>query len=128
MLVSLPYSPVNSLRAGPSAWHLKVLLINIWMNKLRPNPVRFKGFSPLFLKPQEGAILGTGWCQDGEKEWRRQSLVCLIFSVRSRGKVYSDRKVSSSHLESELISCWKANKKQKIIKQDYIFSLYMLGN
>lgn len=126
MLVGLPYSPVNSQRAGPSAWHLKVLLINIWMNKLRLNPVRFKGFSPLFLKPQEGALLGTGWCQDGE--WRRQYLVCLIFSVKSSGKVYSKRKVSSSNLEYELISYWRANKKQKIIKHDYIFSLCMLSN
>lgn len=53
--LGLPYSPVNSQRAGPATWHLKVLLVNIWVNKLRLNPLRFKGFSPLFLKPQEGA-------------------------------------------------------------------------
>lgn len=113
----LPYSPVNSQRAGPGTWHLKVLLVNIWVNKLRLNPLRFKGFSPLFLKPQEGALLGTG------EGMGRQSLVCSIFSVKSRGKVHSEKKVSSSNLEYELISYWRANKKHKM-SQNVAYCIY----
>ena len=55
-----PYSPVTQ-RVHPSACHLKVFLVNTSMNKLRWNPLRFQGFLLLFLRPQEGALLGMGW-------------------------------------------------------------------
>lgn len=61
LLVSVLHSHLNSQRAGSRAWHLKALLVNIRVNKATLNLLRFKGFSPLFLRPQEGTLLDTGW-------------------------------------------------------------------
>lgn len=54
------------------------------MNKLRLNPLRSKGFPRLFLRPQEGELLGTGWVS-GEEDIGTTAASMLDLLSESKG-------------------------------------------